>query len=63
MELVGHRDMLYQAVYSPDETLVATAGYDREIILWSTKTGEPIRKLSGHNGAILVFGFLTKESI
>ena len=58
MELVGHRDMLYQAVYSPDETLVATAGYDREIILWSTKTGEPIRKLSGHNGAIFGLRFL-----
>lgn len=51
-ELVGHRDVLYAAKFSPDETQVATAGYDREIVIWDAETGEPIRKLAGHNGAI-----------
>ncbi len=56
-EIVGHRDVLYAAVFSPDESLVATAGYDREIILWDASTGEPIRSLLGHNGAIFDLAF------
>ena len=56
-EMVGHRDILYSAVYSPDESLVATAGYDREIILWDAKTGDPLRRLKGHNGAIFDLAF------
>jgi hypothetical protein len=56
-ELVGHSDMLYAAVFSPDETLIATAGYDRQIILWDAATGQSIRKLEGHNGAIFDLAF------
>ncbi|MGI9473876.1 MAG: c-type cytochrome domain-containing protein, partial [Rubripirellula sp.] len=57
VELLGHRDVLYAATFSPDESIVATAGYDREIILWDTKSGEPIRSLEGHNGAIFDLAF------
>jgi WD40 repeat protein len=57
VEMAGHRDTLYAAVLSPDETRVATAGYDREIVLWDAVTGEPIRKFSGHNGAIFDLAF------
>ncbi|MFK7821483.1 MAG: c-type cytochrome domain-containing protein [Planctomycetaceae bacterium] len=53
----GHRDTLYSAVLSPNKTILATAGYDRKIILWNTQTGEPIRTLSGHNGAIFDLDF------
>ncbi len=56
-ELVGHRDILYSAVYSPDESLIATAGYDQEIILWNAETGVPIRSMRGHNGAIFDLAF------
>lgn len=56
-EMLGHRDTLYAATLSPDETRVATAGYDREIMLWDASTGEPIRKFSGHNGAIFDLAF------
>ncbi len=56
-EMVGHRDTLYAAVFSPDQTKVATAGYDREILLWDASTGEPIRNFSGHNGAIFDLAF------
>ena len=56
-EFVGHRDVLYSAIFSPDESLIATAGYDREIILWDVATGEPVRSLSGHNGAIFDLAF------
>lgn len=56
-EMVGHRDVLYAAVFSPDESKVATAGYDREIILWDAESGEPIRSFQGHNGAIFDLAF------
>ncbi|MGI9472612.1 MAG: WD40 repeat domain-containing protein, partial [Rubripirellula sp.] len=57
VELLGHRDVLYAAKFSPDESIVATAGYDREIILWDARSGEPIRSLEGHNGAIFDLAF------
>ncbi len=56
-EFVGHRDVLYAAVFSPDESQIATAGYDREIILWDVATGEPVRSFTGHNGAIFDLAF------
>ena len=62
-EWVGHRDILYAAEFSPDESLIATAGYDREIILWDTKSGSPIRKMSGHNGAIFDLEFSSDGQI
>ena len=56
-ELVGHHDTLYAAVFSPDESIIATAGYDREIILWDVASGQPLRTLVGHNGAIFDLAF------
>ncbi|TWU60710.1 WD domain, G-beta repeat [Rubripirellula tenax] len=56
-QLVGHRDVLYSAEFSPDESIIATAGYDRTIILWDSESGEAIRKLTGHNGAIFDLAF------
>lgn len=53
----GHRDVLYTAVFSPDETMVATAGYDRDVILWDVKSGEALRRMSGHNGAVFRVAF------
>jgi len=53
----GHRDVLYSAVISPDGKTVATAGYDRTIILWDRATGEILRKLEGHNGAVFDLDF------
>ena len=56
-ELLGHQDTLYAAVFSPDEQIVATAGYDSEIILWDVDSATPLRTLSGHNGAIFDLAF------
>jgi hypothetical protein len=56
-EFVGHSDILYDAAFSPDEQLIATAGYDRKIVLWNAKSGEPLRELTGHNGAIFDLAF------
>ncbi|MFG0265683.1 MAG: c-type cytochrome domain-containing protein [Rhodopirellula sp. JB055] len=56
-ELVGHRDVLYAAKFSPDGSRIATAGYDRRILIWDAVSGEMIRELVGHNGAIFDLAF------
>lgn len=53
----GHADSIQVAVFSPDEKLIATAGYDREIIVWEVESGKPIQTLRGHNGAIHSLAF------
>jgi len=52
-----HRDLLYAVAMSPDGRWIATAGYDRQIQLWDAISGDAIRTLTGHNGAVfdLVF--------
>ncbi len=62
-EFSGHNDMLYAAVWSPDESVVATAGYDRRIILHSAHTGAKLRELTGHNGAIFDLCFSPDGSL
>ncbi|GAA5505690.1 WD40 repeat domain-containing protein [Novipirellula caenicola] len=56
-EMLGHRDVLYSAVFSPDEKWIATAGYDRVIKLWSRDTAKVVHELTGHNGAIYDLAF------
>ncbi len=53
----GHGDVLFDAEFSPDETIVATAGYDRNVKLWKAGTGELLRSIDVHNGAIFDLGF------
>ncbi len=56
-ELLGHDDTLYDAVWSPDESLVATAGYDHDIRLWDAASGSLLRTFEGHNGAVYDLDF------
>ena len=62
-EFGGHNDILYAAEWSPDGKIVATAGYDRKIILHNADTGEKIRELTGHNGAIFDLCFHPNGSL
>ncbi|QEF99971.1 WD domain, G-beta repeat [Stieleria maiorica] len=62
-EFVGHKDTLYAAAFSPDESHLATAGYDRTIVLWDVATGEVVRELTGHNGAIFDLAFSPDGSV
>ena len=52
-----HRDVLYDAEFSPDGKLLATAGYDRKIALWNLENGEQIRSIEVHNGAVFDLAF------
>jgi len=47
-----HRDVLYDAEFSPDGKVLATAGYDRSLKLWNVSDGTLIRSIDVHNGAI-----------
>ena len=53
----GHRDAMYDAVLNRDQSVLATASYDKKIILWDVATGKELRTLSGHNGAVFDLDF------
>ncbi len=53
----GSRDIFYDAEFSPDETLVATAGYDRAVTLWETATGKRLHHIEVHTGAVFDLAF------
>jgi hypothetical protein len=53
----GHQDLITCAVLSPDAKILATASYDRMILLWDMADGALLRKLTGHNGAVYDLDF------
>jgi len=57
MTIEGHADVIQVAIFSPDEKQIATASYDREIMLWDASTGKLKQHFSGHNGAIYSLAF------
>jgi len=48
----GHLDALYAVAVSPNDQVLASGGYDQQIILWDIATGKQIRMLKGHNGCV-----------
>ncbi|MCA9061443.1 MAG: hypothetical protein KDA96_00210 [Planctomycetaceae bacterium] len=53
----GHSDVLYAARISPDGKRVATAGYDRRILIHDLSSGTVQVELKGHNGAVFDLDF------
>ncbi|BAJ26000.1 MULTISPECIES: TIR domain-containing protein [Kitasatospora] len=55
--LTGHVGRLWTAAAHPARPLLATAGDDRVVRLWDTRTGAPLAGLRGHTGRILAVTF------
>lgn len=56
-EFSNHTDTLYDAEFSPDGALLATAGYDRVIRIWNVADGKPLRSMDVHKGAVFDLAF------
>jgi WD40 repeat protein len=47
--LEGHTDAVKRVAFSPDGRLLASASYDRSVIVWDVATGQPVgQRLVGH---------------
>lgn len=53
----GHADALYAAVLDADGMRLATAGYDRRILVHDVATQEVVQQFSGHNGSVFDLSF------
>jgi WD40 repeat protein len=56
-EFGGHTDAIYAAAVDSSGKVLATAGYDRRILLHDIATGEVVRVLEGHNGSVSSLSF------
>ncbi len=56
-EFSAGRDTLYDAEFSPDGTLLATAGYDYVIRIWQVADGTMQREIDVHKGAVFDLAF------
>jgi WD40 repeat protein len=56
-KLQGHNDWVRTVDYSPDGQVLASAGNDRQILLWDAATGAQIDVLAVHEAAIAAIRF------
>ncbi len=62
-EFGGHRDVLYDAIFSPDGKWIATAGYDAAIRIWDRVDGTLAQTITVHQGAIFDLAFHPNSKI
>jgi WD40 repeat protein len=55
--LTGHKDVIYDLVFSPDSKTLATGGYDRLIKLWDVASGKELRTLKDHSDTVYGLAF------
>jgi WD40 repeat protein len=55
--LAGPKDKSWGVAFSPDGKLLATGGTDKSVILWDTKTLEPVSRLNDHTHWVTCLAF------
>jgi WD40 repeat protein len=54
---IGHLDLIYALAISHDAKLLASAGVDKSIIVWSIPEGKQISSLKGHSEWVFTLAF------
>ena len=52
MTILAHKGAVEDLSFSPDGTLLATAGMDKVVRLWDAATGRELRTLTGHTDVV-----------
>lgn len=60
-ELRGHFDSVHSAAFSPDGSLVLTAGSDGRLIVWDARTGDMLKRF-GESGAYVASALFDSTS-
>lgn len=60
-QILSHEDVIYQAAWSPDGTLIATAGADGFCNVIDANTGQIRTQFSGHSRPVLTVEFLDAD--
>ena len=50
--LLGHTDYVKYVAVSPDNTLIASASYDKTVRLWDVATRRLVKTLEGHGSMV-----------
>lgn len=60
--LGGHEDSVMCVAWR-DDSQIASAGFDHDVVLWDAGTGEKIRTLRGHSSGVTAISFLTDSGL
>ncbi|PHH91056.1 hypothetical protein CDD83_1801 [Cordyceps sp. RAO-2017] len=55
--MLGHQKQINHVTFSPDNTLIASAGWDNHVKLWSARDGKFINTLRGHVATVYQCAF------
>ena len=50
--LLGHTNAVYSVSFSDDGSKIVSGSSDRQIVIWDSRTGCEIMKLSGHESGV-----------
>ena len=53
----GHEDSIYAVAFSPSGETLATASYDKLVMLWKAADGSPLQTLKHHTAAVFGLAF------